>query len=68
MTIYCPNGFISIAKIHFHIFPAEPKNTLTHVHRNATNPKNVCFVKYKHFSGLLVIRGMNSETVYTIAA
>ena len=26
----------------------QAKNTLTHVHRSATNPKNICFVEYKH--------------------
>ncbi|MDD7318838.1 MAG: hypothetical protein PUG74_09220, partial [Prevotellaceae bacterium] len=24
------------------------KNTLTHVYWSATNPKNICFVEYKH--------------------
>lgn len=26
----------------------QAKNTLTHVHGSATNPKNICFVEYKH--------------------
>jgi len=26
----------------------QAKNTLTHIHRSATNPKNICFVEYKH--------------------
>ena len=26
----------------------QAKNTLTHIHGSATNPKNICFVEYKH--------------------
>ena len=26
----------------------QAKDALTHVHRSATNPKNICFVEYKH--------------------
>ena len=26
----------------------QAKNTLTHVYWSATNPKNICFVEYKH--------------------
>ena len=26
----------------------QAKEALTHVHRSATNPKNICFVEYKH--------------------
>ena len=34
----------------------QAKNTLTHVHGSATNPKNICFVEYKQVFRAKVVK------------